>query len=159
MIDSGVPDITQPQLSIELVDSKALGSPGPGGGAFQQAIQCLNASDPGGGVAAFETALRQGLDPLRQGYARANLGELKLKQGDLGGAVEHLIGVLDSGQALYESVHLAVQYLAVILTELGRLQEAGRLQGLASRTSAHLGYSLSPAAAERVRQLVRRSQG
>jgi tetratricopeptide (TPR) repeat protein len=156
--DSKIPVITSAELGVTLVDSSTMGAAGPGGDAFQQAIQCSNSRDARGAISAFEKALTLGLDPLRQGYAHANLGALKLKRGDLAAAAEHLLTVLAFKQALYESVHDAAQYLSVILSELGRLEEARALQALSMRTQAKLGYSLSPSVAEEVRQLVRRSQ-
>jgi uncharacterized membrane protein YhaH (DUF805 family) len=152
-----IPTITQDHLSVSLVESSRLGDAGPGGSSFQGAIQNMNSKNDAAATQCFKEALRQGLDPLRQGYAHANLGTILLKKRDLNGAVEEFFQVLASKEALYESVHTAAQYLNVIMTELGRQKEAVALQQLAGKTSAKLGYSLSPSAAEEVRNLVRAS--
>ncbi len=152
-----IPEITAQHLSIALVDSSKIGAPGPGGGSFQQAIQAMNSQDYNGAANQFRQALDAGLDPLRQGYAHANLGTILTKKGDLAGAVGEFIRVLEANEALYESVHDAAQYLGVVMQELGRQEQAHGLQLLSARTAARLGSSLSPAAAEEVRCLVRRT--
>lgn len=150
-----IPAIDRQYLSVTLVPSSALGPAGRGGTAFQQAIGHWNARNYPACARSFEEALHLGLDPLRQGYAHANLGVIKVKTGDLAGAVKHFLKVLKSDQALYESVHDAAQYMAVVLETMGRTRESASLRGLAARTQAQLGYSLSPSAAEEIRRLVR----
>lgn len=161
-----VPQITQSQLAIQLVDTTALENPGSGGYSFQQAIKSGNEAAKSGddsvkrnhylaAIQSFEDSLRQGLDPLRQGYVHAQLGELMVKTQDLTGAVEHFVKVFSFTQALYDSVHTAAQYLGIVLSELGRQQEASSLQQLTSRIEPRVGHSLSAAAKDAVRKLVR----
>lgn len=150
-----IPPITAAHTSLALIESSQLSTPGAGGDAFQQAVQCMNSQDTDGAIRSFEEALNKGLDPLRQGYAHANLGSLMLKKDDLPGAIVHFLKVLDGDQALYEAAHDAAQYLNVILVELGRNEEAVLLSQLAAKTQAKLGYSLSPSAADDVRKMVR----
>lgn len=105
----GVPRITTAHTSLALVEGSRLGTPGPGGAAFQQAIQHMNANNIEGSLHSFQEALDKGLDPLRHRYAQANLGQLLLKKGNLQEAVAQFVKVLENNQALYDSVHLAAQ--------------------------------------------------
>jgi tetratricopeptide (TPR) repeat protein len=152
-----IPKIDQEYLSVSLVESSTLsGNAGAGGAAFQQAIQNANNRNDDGALRSYREALGAGLDPLRQGYAHANIGTiLLLKKRDLAGAVEEFLTVLKLKQALYESVHDAAQYMSLILQEAGRQQEADELRKIAGKTAARLGYSLAPDVAEKVRNLAR----
>jgi ankyrin repeat protein len=151
-----IPKITQEYLSVSLIESSTLGNAGAGGAAFQQAIQSSNNQNYAGAINSFKEALNAGLDPLRQGYAHANIGTiLLLQKRDLAGAVDEFLTVLKLKQALYESVHDAAQYMAVILQTAGRTDEAAELMRLVSKTTARLGYSLAPDVAEKVRALAR----
>ncbi len=149
-----LPEITAHHLAINLIDSSMLGQAGPGGSCFQSAIQNLNNRDDNQAAQNFTLALEKGLDILRQGYAHANLGTIKLKSSDLKGALADFLTVLNATQGLYESVHDAAQYLYIIYNEWGRTSEANGLQQLYSRTSAKLGTSLAPDMAAKVKQLV-----
>lgn len=150
-----IPEITKEHLTIDLIDSKLLKEAGPGEESFYQAIQNLNDNKFLEAISNFENALELGLDPLRQGYAYAELGNIMIKNNKLIKAIEHFVKVLTYKQALYESIHHASQYLVIVLTEIGRIEEASLLRQLAIQTQSHLGYSLSPAIAENVRSLVR----
>jgi len=154
-IKISIPQFTREQESITLVESSTLGNAGPGGESFQRAIQNMNNQNYDGAASCFREALNAGLDPLRQGYAHANLGTILLKKSDLSGAIQEFFKVFALKQALYESVHDAAQYLGVIMHAIGRKEEASALQQLAGRTSVRLGYSLSPDVAEKVRSLAR----
>ena len=57
--------------------------------------------------------------------------------------------------AAYDSVNDAAQYLAVILSEIGRAKESRALEALAARTQKRLGYELSHDTKVRVRRLAR----
>lgn len=152
----GLPVISAAVVELQLTDSSQLGAPGAGGSLFQDAVQCLNNLDNTGAASNFKRALKAGLDPLRQGYAHANLGTLCIKKNDISGALDHFMEVLDLKNVLYESAHDAAQYMYIIYAELGRRDEAARLQGLASTTQAHLGYSLAGDVADNLRKTVRK---
>jgi hypothetical protein len=151
MVPLDLPDFS----SVELVEASALGDAGPGGQCFQNAIQFMNKGEDDGAQANFREALDKGLDPLRQGYALANAGMLLLKKNDLPGAVKDFLAVFAARRALYDSAHTAAQCLCIIMQELGRHEAAASLQGLVGATTARLGYSLAPDAAERVRSLAK----
>ena len=115
-----IPKITTEHLLIDLIESKQLGNPGSGGTAFNQAIQNMNSSNNTAAIQNFSEALQLGLDPLRQGYAYANIGELYVKNNDLANAIPQFIKVFELKQVLYESAHLASEYLTVIFKDLGQ---------------------------------------
>lgn len=151
-----IPYITQQLLRIDLVDGGDLSSKAdPGEKLLQQAIHSHNQQRFDEAAIYFEQALKKGIAPLRQGYAMAELGEIMIRRGNIEGAIEQFLRVLSFDEALYESVHHASQYLSIILSEVGRTEEANALQNLAFKTQTHLGYSLSQSAAESVRNLVR----
>jgi formylglycine-generating enzyme required for sulfatase activity len=164
-----IPQITDGYLTIELVSTGGLSPAEPGAEAFQLAIENSNKAGQSGNddakrslhlaaIRAFEDAIAKGIDPLHQGYVHSALGELLVDTGDLPGAVDHFVRVFTSmqaRQALYDSVHCAGQYLAIILSELGREQEAGALRQLTAKTESRLGYRLTQSATETVRRLVR----
>jgi len=144
---------------IVLVDSANLGNAGPGGSVFQTAIQELNQDRYADAEKDFEKAVNLGLDPLRQGYSYAVRGEIKIRQEDPDAAVRYFLRVFENGQILYESADTAAKYLTIICRESGFEKEARDFESLARRTSAKLGYTLAPEAAERVRLLVRSRGG
>lgn len=148
-----VPKITQDCLAISLVDSSKLGDAGPGGSSFEKAIQHMNRKNDDEAKHFFGEALRQGLDPLRQGYVHTNLGEINLRANDIDKALYEFIKVLNFKEALYESVHNTVQYLGIIYGELGKLEAVGVLEQLRFKTSSKINYSLSSTAVDKVRQL------
>jgi len=150
---SGFPSNPSACLSIILRDSKTMGNAGPGGTAFSNAIQALNNGNNPQAETYFKQALQQGLDPLRQGYAHANLGILSIKQNNLASAIDEFITILNSKEALHESVHDAVQYLSIIYDVLGKPALAAPLQQLFSKTMSALNYKLSPEAVAQVREL------
>jgi tetratricopeptide (TPR) repeat protein len=149
-----IPKITTKHLLLDLIDSKNLSNAGPGGAAFQQAIQNMNSSNTSAAIQNFSEALQLGLDPLRQGYAYANIGELYVKNNDLENAIPQFIKVFELNQVLYESAHLASEYLMVIFKDLGRVDEATALERLATRTRAKLGHSMSPDMIAKLHQMV-----
>ncbi|MBU1055520.1 MAG: ribosomal protein L7/L12 [Proteobacteria bacterium] len=148
-----VPKITQEYLTIILVESSTLGSAGPGGDSFQKAIQNMNNRDDATAIRCFEEALIKGLDPLRQGYVHANLGEMYIKTNVIEKALDEFKKVLNFKEALYESVHTAVQYLSILYRELGQPEVINVLEQLKYKTSSKINTSLSPETVERVRQL------
>lgn len=158
MENKRIPKVTWEYIDIILVDSSSLGNPGPGGSSFQAAIQSWNEQNFDAAASQFEGALRQGLGPLHQGYAYANLGTIMLMKDNLLKAINNYFEVFKFDQALYESVHDASQYLSIIFEQVGRLEESEMLKRLASQTQAKLGYSLSPSAITHVRRLVHESQ-
>ena len=158
MENGRIPTFTQETISLILVESNALGTAGPGGSSFQNAIQSWNLHNFNEAASQFKEALRQGLDPLCQGYAYANLGIIMVKKDKLLEATEHFLKVFTFERAIYESVHDSAQYLSVILDEVGRQEEAGMLKKLVSQTQAKLGYSLSTSAIEQVRRLVHETE-
>jgi hypothetical protein len=148
-----VPKIKQGCLSISLVESSRLGDAGFGGGSFQEAIRNMNDRNDAAAMHCFEEALRRGLDPLRQGYVHAQLGEIYLRANDISKALDEFTKVLDFKEAIYDSIHNAVQYLEVIYGELGRTESVDLLKQLKSKTSSKINYSLSAATIDRVLQL------
>jgi HEAT repeat protein len=154
-----IPQIGPNQVSITLFESRELGAAGPGEASFQEAIKASNSQNYTEAERHFREALQQGLDRLREGYVHANLGRIRLKDNDLQGAIEQFLAVFVGGQSLYESAHDAAQNMAVIMQELGRQDEASLFTQLSAKTAAHLGYSLSPTAAEAIRQIVRSARG
>jgi len=154
----GLPKISPAVTNIYLVDSSTIRPTGAGGSFFQEAIQCHNNRDDNGAARNFQKAIDAGLDKLRQGYAHANLGVLWLKKNEVAAAISHFMKVFALKEVLYESAHDAAQYMAVIYSELGRLDEAARLGQVAYQTRAHLGYSLAPDMAEQVRKTVRQQK-
>ena len=141
--------------NITLIDARNLGNAGSGGAAFQAAIQKLNQQDYYGAERDFLNAISIGLDSLRQGYAYAEIGNIKLKQNDLNNAIRYFLKVFENGHVLYESADTASKYLSIIYSEMGRAEEAQIFTSIAAQTTGKLGYSLSPDAERRVRQLVR----
>lgn len=150
---NGLPILTPADFSVQLQDSRTLGASGPGGSHFQNAVQSLNYQDDPQALIHFNDALKAGLDPLRRGYAHANLGAIMIRKKDMKQALEHFITVIREKEALYESVHDAAQYLTIIYSEMGRAAEAERLRQLAARTTAQLNTSLNPDVAAQIRQL------
>ncbi len=141
--------------SIQCKDSSMLGYPGQGGDAFQHAIACINERNTQNAISSFQSAITLGLDPLREGYAHANLGTLKFAQGEINSAIDHFIKVFTYTEALYESVHEAAGYLGIILAETGHTEETSTMLSISARTSAKLGYSLSADIAVTVRERTR----
>ena len=152
------PVLNNQHFGIELVDSAHLVPSGAGDDDFQNAMAAVNRQDDGAAEQLFRSALSAGLDPLRDGYTRANIGELCIKRRDLDEAVAMLVSVLESERALFESAHTAAEYLAIVYAELERDAEAAGLRDLASRTTAALGTSLSPDAAGRTATLARQKK-
>lgn len=149
------PLVTDDILKINLVDSCQLAKSGKGSESFDRAIQKLNAENYNEAISAFLEALKQGTDDLRQGYIYANLGEISLLHFEkVDESVEYFLKVLNYKNALYESIHTSVQYLIIIFTARGRKNEAELLSSLCSRTQQHLGYSLNPATADKIRRIV-----
>jgi tetratricopeptide (TPR) repeat protein len=140
-------------LSIILRDSKSLGPAGPGGSRFQDAIQSLNNRNDQQAIDYFKEALNLGLDSLRQGYAHADLGEIYLRNNEIEKAMNQFIKVLNYKEALYDSVHLASQYLSIIYRGLGKPEIVNVLEQLKYKTTSKLNYSLSPEAVNRVSRL------
>ena len=140
---------------ITLVDASNLGDAGPGGTSFQTAVQNLNQDNYNGAESSFLDAIKQGLDPLREGYSYANIGNIKLKQDDLDNAISYFAKVFENNLVLYESAHTASGYLKIISSEMGLSSEATAFESLSTQTMNKLGYSLSPDAAEKAHQLVR----
>ena len=140
---------------ITLVDSQTLGPAGPGGDAFEEAIQNSNADRHQEAIASFDRAIAAGLDALREGYANGNVGVMLLDQGDLAGAVDRFVTVLCADRALNEAVFKATAYLSLIVGEQGRPDDARELAQVAGKAGSNLGVSLAPTAAEKVRRLVR----
>ena len=153
---AGYPEISAEHIELELVDSAYLTPGGSGGPDFQEAITFMNQQDDGSAEKRLRSALEKGLDPMRDGYAKANLGTICIRNGKLDEGVDLLVSVLTSGKALHESAHDAANYLAVVYAELGRNMEAASLRQLVSRTSTKLGYTLSPDTASAIRSAVRR---
>jgi tetratricopeptide (TPR) repeat protein len=151
-----IPLITKDKIDIILMESSALGNAGPGGALFHQAIKYMNNMNNTMACEYFRSALNTGLDPLRQGYAHANIGTIQLKNGDISEAVEEFLKVFTLKQILYESAHESSQYMLIVLKELGRDVESDLFKQIYSRTSEKLGYSLSPEAVEFARSLVKR---
>jgi hypothetical protein len=154
-----LPVLPQQIVDFYLQDSRNLGqSTGPGGILFQSAVQNLNNGDRDSAEKNFRQAIISGLTYGRLSYAYANLGDIRLAKDDLAGAIDFFARVLRMTEALYESVHDAAQYLHIIYDEVERKEEAGYLKRLAGHTAEHLGFSLSAAAAERTRNLVRKER-
>jgi WD40 repeat protein len=80
-----------------------------------------------------------------------------LKRENVSGAIEQFLAILKLKQATYDSVNDATQHLKIILTEIGRVEEAQALGALASKAQSRLGYGLREDARERLRQLVRKT--
>lgn len=152
-IQIDIPAITCEHLSISLVESSRLGNAGAGGSSFQDAIQKMNNKKYDAAAGSFRSALNAGLDTLRQGYAHANLGEMYIRANNLEKALNEFSKVLNFKEALYESVHTAVQYLIIIYRELGKPEAVNTLEQLRYRTSSIIDYSLAPTTVDQVRQL------
>lgn len=152
----GLPKLSEDLLDLNLTDSSQLVPSGNGGSSFQDAIQALNTKNDNMARLHFENALDDGLDSLREGYAHANLGSICIRKGDIRGAIDHFMKVIDLRTVLYESAHEAAQFLHIIYNEFGRWDEASALLNLSSMTQSHLGYSLDPGVAKKVKQAVKK---
>lgn len=148
-----IPAIIPEHVSLSLVDSTQLGKAGPGGDSFQEAIQHMNSRDDAAAIRSFQEALAESLDPLRQGYAHANLGEIYIRANDIENALNEFTIVLNCKEALFESVHSAALYLSIVYRELGKPEAVNILEQLKYKTSGKINTSLSPETAARVRQL------
>jgi uncharacterized membrane protein YhaH (DUF805 family) len=149
-----IPVIPPEYTSLALVESSQLGKAGPGGDSFQEAIRHMNNRDDAAAIRSFQEALAKGLDPLRQGYAHTNLGEMHFRANDLEKALDDFLRVLNCQEALFESAHTTVLYLSIVYRELGKPEEVNILEQLKHKTSGKINTSLSPETAARVRQLV-----
>lgn len=153
-----IPTITQEYLSVEMIQPTQLGDLGPGGETFKRALANWNAEKHEDAARLYQQALGEGLSSLAEGASRGNLAQIMLRRKKLPEAIEQLLAILRLKTATYDSVNDAAQYLSLILTELGRSEEASALQALASKAQAKLGYSLCEDAKASVRQFVRESQ-
>lgn len=155
-IEGALSNASKSASQVSLVDSRTLGSAGQGGGSFQDAIQALNRQSYSSALTGFLRAIDQGLDDLRIGYSYAQIGDILLNQEDLSGGVSYLAKVFEKPNVLFDSADTAAKKLNIICSELGLTGEALVFSAIADKTTAKLGYSLSPEASEKLRQLVRK---
>ena len=150
-----LPWIDKQAFQIKLVPSNSLGDGGNGKDYFNTAIQHLNQKRDSEALVYFQNALEAGLESLHESYVHANIGGIRLREGNIYKAVESFISVLSYDKALFESVHDAAGYMAVIYDEMGRKEEADRFYSLVTLTGSHLGISLSSAEEQRIRRLAK----
>jgi tetratricopeptide (TPR) repeat protein len=149
-----IPTITDEYLGVEMIQPTSLAGLGAGGETFKAALASWNSSNFDAAGQLYERALREGLIPLAEGAARTNLGQIMLQQRNLTAAIQQFLAILKLKQATFDSINDASQYLSVMLAEIGRVEEARALDGLAKKAQARLGYSLKEDAKESLRNLV-----
>jgi len=150
-----IPAITPEHLAVEMIQPTSLEGIGPGGETFKQALSNWNSRNYDRAASLYEQAIQKGLSSIAEGAARSNLAQIRLKKHDVDGAVEQFLRVMTLKQATYDSVNDATQHLGIILSEIGRTEEADMLEQLAARAQARLGYSLRADARENLRKEVR----
>lgn len=148
-----IPLITDGFLAIKM--NRDMGDDlGKGKDTYMKGIDAWNKRNFSKAEEYYNKALQEGLAITAQAAARNKIGQCMLDRNNLSGAIQQFLLFFQLKEATYSSVNDVAEFLSVILDEIGRSEEAGKLKQLARLADGTC--CLSTEIKNKVRQLVRK---
>ena len=134
-VSGSLPPITKQYLHQKFGDYSKKPTPGKGGKIFDEAIPAWNASDYDKAFDLLSAAVAAGLKGPERSTAHSLLGQIHIKRGQLGQAVNEYLKCLEIPDRVSSMTWQSAMYLYYIYSELGRDSEAKSVLSIAEKAN------------------------